>query len=239
MKLTKPENKLFSMEDFEKGLMLAGLIAPSSVQELNERETLENFEKQQKKHQSAIYFKRAVLAAEIVFELHHEPTFGRIKFQKMVYLCEHVAKMNLKQRYSKQAAGPFDNKFMHSIEKEFLKQKWFTVEKRNEAGFTKSIYVPLPDVNKYKSYFETYFEESIDEIKYIIDLFRKQKTDFTEIVATLLACFWELTEKNEQFTQEKLLDLFYAWSDKKKRFDQNTVLTAWHWINDRQLILNR
>lgn len=232
------ENRPFSMEDFEKGLMLAGLLAPSSVDELHEREALESFEKQQKSQRSTTYFKRAVLAAEIVSELHNEPTFGRIKFQKLVYLCEHVAEMNLKQRYSKHAAGPFDNKFMHSIEKEFLKQKWFKIEKKKEAGFTRSVFAPLQDSFKYRPYFESYFAESADSIKYVIELFRKQKTDFTEIVATLVACFWELEEKEEPFTKHKLVELFYAWSDKKKRFDQSTVLMAWEWIKDKQLVGN-
>lgn len=39
----KPGNK--AMEDFEKGLMLAGLVTPANVQELEERTRLEEYEK--------------------------------------------------------------------------------------------------------------------------------------------------------------------------------------------------
>lgn len=70
-----------------------------------------------------------MLVAEIASELCKEITFGWIKFQKLVYLCEHAAHMNLESRDSKQADGPFDNKFMHSIEHEFKKQNWLAVEK--------------------------------------------------------------------------------------------------------------
>ncbi|KAA9338988.1 hypothetical protein [Adhaeribacter soli] len=238
MKLIKFESNAFSMEDFEKGLMLAGLISPNSIEELEEREKLDSYEKQLKGQQSKTYFKRVVLAAEIVYELHKEPTFGRIKFQKLVYLCEHAAKMNLENRYRKQAAGPFDNKFMHSIEGEFLKQNWFKVEKKKEANFTKSIYTLLPEASNYKPYYESYFKHSKDEIKYLIDLFRNKKTDFTEIAATLLACFWELKEKNEVFSEDRLITLFYNWSDQKKRFDQNTVLKIWQWSKDNHLVNN-
>jgi hypothetical protein len=128
MKSTNNERKTFSMEDFEKGLMLAGLISPKTTTEINERKEPERYEQTLKKEKKELYFKRAVLAAEIAYQLHSDFTFGRIKFQKMVYLCEHVADMNLEERYSKQAAGPFDNKFMHSIHTEFTRQKWFEVE---------------------------------------------------------------------------------------------------------------
>ena len=51
--------------------------------------------------------------------------------------------MDLQDRYAKQAAGPFDNKFMHSIEEDFTRQKWFQVNKKFENGMTVTKYVPL------------------------------------------------------------------------------------------------
>jgi hypothetical protein len=30
----------------------------------------------------------------VALELYSEPTFGRIKFQKLIYLCEHIGKLN-------------------------------------------------------------------------------------------------------------------------------------------------
>jgi hypothetical protein len=49
-----------------------------------------------------LYFKRIVLAAEIADQLYTEPTFGHVKFQKLVYLCEHRCRMRLSERYCKQ-----------------------------------------------------------------------------------------------------------------------------------------
>ena len=96
----------------------------------------------------------------------------------------------------------------------------------------------MPDAGKYKPYFESYFNQSTQAIKYVIDLFRKQKTDFTEIAATLLACHWELKEKDEVINKEKLLKLFYAWSEKKERFNEKTVLMTWEWVKDNQLVVD-
>lgn len=236
MKSNKPENINFSFEDFEKGLMLAGLISPANITELEERQSLEAYEKEIKKEKSNLYFKRAVLAAEIASELNSEPTFGRIKFQKLVYLCEHVAKMGLQYRYSKQAAGPFDHKFMHSIEREFKKQNWFEVEKKKEGNFNRSKYIPLPGLDSYKKYYLAYFEGELEDISELINLFRKEKTDKAEIAATLFACYLELQHKKEAWTETQLLEIFYAWSPRKKQYSEMTVRATWVWMKEHNLI---
>jgi len=235
MKSTR-ENKPFSLEDIEKGLMLAGMILPGTVNDLNERLELEAFEKKLKSKKSQVYFKRSVLAAEIVSELHNEATFGRVKFQKLVYLCEHAANLDLKERYDKQVAGPFDRKFMHGIENEFKKQKWFRVDRETDGAITRSKYLPLENCDNYKQYYGSYFKDSVHLIKKIIDLLRKKKTDFTEIAATLFACYCEIKEKELQFNEDKLLTLFYAWSERKERFDKKVVLSTWQWLKDNELV---
>jgi hypothetical protein len=236
MNSTNNEKQPFSMNDFEKGLMLAGFLLPNSITELNERASLEEYEKEQKKNRAVVYFKRAVLAAEIASQLHSEPTFGRVKFQKLVYMCELQAKMKLQKRYSKQAAGPFDSKFMHSINKEFEKQKWFRIEQIKSGGFVKPVYTPLKNCGKYKSYYEKYFSEFDDAIQSIIKLFRKMDTAFTEIAATLIACNMEIIEEKQIVDDEELLARFYAWSPQKSQYKESKVTDALRWVKDRGLI---
>lgn len=236
MKSVQIEKKAFSMEDFEKGLMLAGYLMPQSILELNEREALEKYETELKSSKKNIYFKRVVLAAEIVSKLYNEPTLGRIKFQKLVYLCEHVAHMNLESRYSKQAAGPFDSKFMHSIEKEFKTNKWFSVLKLKDGKFTRSKYIPLENCDGYKKYYCNYFERDDAQIQFIIELFRARPTDYTELAATVFACYLEILSKKEDYSPDKLLYLFYNWSETKLRFDQNEVLNSFAWLQNNGLV---
>lgn len=233
MSLSNPETTQFSLEDFEKGLMLAGLIAPAQVSDLEEHICLEEYEKQLREEKSRTYLKRAVLAAEIANELYEEPTFGRVKFQKLVYICEYVSKMNLEKRYSKQAAGPFDNKFMHSIEQEFKKQRWFEVQKIPYGNYSRSKYVPLPECNKYKTYYEWMFKDIHSAVHFIINLFRKTSTDTTEIAATLLACQIELIETNQELSNENILTLFYEWSAEKSRFSNDKVLSTLAWMKQQ------
>ena len=236
MQSTKTDKTFFSMEDFEKGLMLAGYIMPSSVAEINEREELEKYEAQLTSQPKNIYFKRVVLAAEIASKLCNEFAFGRVKFQKLVYLCEHAANMNLEYRYQKQAAGPFDNKFMHTIDKEFKKQKWFAVEKVVDKNISRYKYTPLENIENYKRYYDNYYKDLDEKIQFIIELFRKRKTDFTELATTVFACYLELKASQENIPKAQLLKLFYDWSEKKKRFPENEVIESYLWLQENGLI---
>ena len=242
MKSTKTNKQPFTMEDFEQGLMLAGFITPASVKELIEREALDEYEialdAKSRRNKSNLFFKRVTLAAEIASQMHNEPTFGRIKFQKLVYLCENAASMNLNERYAKLAAGPFDRKFMHSIEKQFENHKWFKVEKVVSGNNKRSVYSPLDKIDEYKKYYRSYFKSHNDKIQYILKLFRKETTDTTEIVATLYACMVELQKESDSIAQDKLLSKFYGWSEKKNRFKQERILQLWQWMNENQIVPN-
>ncbi len=235
MKSTKPK-KRFTSEDLEKGLMLAGYLLPANVRELKEREAVEQFEKAEAEERKQTYFKRVVLAAEIAAQLRDEPTFGRVKFQKLVYLCEFAAHMNLANRYQKQTAGPFDNKFMHTIAAEFKRNKWFEVQEVVSNNIKRSKYVPLENVDGYKGYYERYFGSTDDSIQHVIQLFRKLDTARTELAATAHACILELAHKNRPVTRQELIDLFYGWSSAKSKFSENDIIGSANWLKENGLI---
>ena len=70
------------------------------------------------------YFQKVVLAAEITAQLHQEPTFGRVKLQKILYLSEYHAQLPFQySEYQRYAAGPHDPKVLYSIEAQMKKQK--------------------------------------------------------------------------------------------------------------------
>ena len=48
--------KPFSLEDFEKGLMLAGYLSPTSISEVNERKELEEYEKKLDSEKGKTFF---------------------------------------------------------------------------------------------------------------------------------------------------------------------------------------
>lgn len=183
----------------------------------------------------SIYFKRVVLAAEIANQLHNEPTFGHVKFQKIVYLCEQASSMQLDDRYCKQAAGPYDRKFMHSIDYELEKQNWFSVKKDSTDKYGKYLFKPLDGLPKYKDYYNRYYSND-DNIQLIINLFRKEKTNFVELVATLYSCWAEIIANNDTFSEELILNKLYAWSKEKKKYTEFEVRNTINWMRDKSLI---
>jgi hypothetical protein len=220
----KMSNK-FSLEDFEKGLMLAGLVAPSTIDEHQELACLAAYEKSLREKERQIYFKRVVLAAEIVERLHEEPSLGRVKFQKLVYLCEHVADMELMERYDKKAAGPFDNKFM-----------WFTIEQQKVDNYIRYKFIPLEKHENYKTYYSSYFGELNERIQFIIELFRKQKTEFTELATTVFACYLELQKNDSIINEQALIYIFYNWAESKRRFSTKQIIDSFDWLCQKGLI---
>ena len=185
---------------------------------------------------SNLYFKRAVLAAEIASKLHNEPTFGHVKFQKLVYLGEQICELKADEYYSKQAAGPYDRKFMHSIDSQFKRQKWFEVKVEKKGRYSKYNYCPLEGVEKYKQYYNNYFSIFDKEIQWLISTFKKQKTDDVELIATLFYCWKEIKESPEIFSEKLLIERFYKWSKEKSKFPQSSVEKGINWMRENKLV---
>lgn len=176
-----------------------------------------------------LYFKRAVLAAEIASNLHNERTFGHVKFQKLVYLGEQICELKADKEYSKQVAGPYDRKFMHSIDFQFKRQKWFEVKLEKIQNFKMYKYYPLENIDNYKQYYERYYSDNDKDIKWLINTFKKKKTDDVELIATLFYCWKEI--KNE-FSEDLLIERFYQWSKEKKKFSRVKVTEGITWMKE-------
>lgn len=236
MKSINKNSAKFTLEDFEKGLMLAGYLSPINANEVIEKNLLDEHDKKETKEKQNIYFKRVVLAAEIVNKLKNENTFGRIKFQKMVYLCENVVYMNLSNnRYKKFAAGPFDNRFMHSINEEFKKQRWFEVKIIKEGDYSKQKYFELEKNYKQKEYYSKYYSEYDDAIQRIIILFKTEKTDFVELIATIFYSWKEIIDEKKNFSNILIYDKVYSWAKEKKKFSSTQIDNAIEWMKREHL----
>ena len=186
-------------------------------------------------NKSQLFFKRVVLAAKIADELHNEPTFGHVKFQKLVYLSEQLCSIDTEKRYVKQAAGPYDRKFMHSIDSALKTQKWFEVKKEN-GKYKRYIYTPLENVQNYNRYYLSYFSKDIEKINWLISTFKSSKTNSVELIATLFSCWKEIINSEDEFSEELLIKSFYEWSNEKKKFDIKDVRTGIEWMKIKNLV---
>lgn len=184
-------------------------------------------------NKSQSYFRRAVLAAKIAHEYHNELTFGVVKFQKLVYLSEQISQMKFAADYRKQAAGPMNHRFIHSIKKEFEKQGWFSVGQ--EGQYNKWVFTPGTNVLGYKDYYKNYYSDVNSEIQLLIDTFRKWKTDRVELVATLFACWIEAKEENSIISDHLLIKKVYDWHKAKKKFSEEEISNGIRWMEENGL----
>lgn len=164
------------------------------------------------------YYKRTVLAAEIVWQLHKEPTLGHLKLQKLIYLCQKSAQMQLPTNFLRQAMGPYDPQMMRSIDKQLKEKKWFDFQIKEMLK-----YKPLEKAGQHHTDFEKYFSEEQASIQFIIDTFKIVKSDYVEIVGTLYACLEKMNNEKVFTTENLLLQRFYEWSDEKLKFEESKV----------------
>ncbi len=147
-------------------------------------------------HKSAVtrrpnrHFLRAVLSAEIVYQLHVEPTFGRIKHQKILHLCEHIAQIDgVSGEYRREAAGPLDNKMIYSVETELKKQRWYEEYRREQFGHA---YRSLEKAGGHRKYLERYWSDKLPIIQRLLEMMRTWDTDRCEIFSTTYAAWNDL-----------------------------------------------
>lgn len=177
------------------------------------------------------YYKRTLLAAEIVSQLHEEPTLGHLKLQKLIFLCQKTQDMQLPTNFLQQAAGPYDPRMARSIDKQLRDKKWFDYRK---GELNK--YKPLDEAGSHKGDFEKYFADDLSAISRIIDLFRRARSEEMEAVATLYACWEELLQSGNEVSNELLTTKFYAWSEQKSRFPVEKLEKTISWMTDNGIV---
>ena len=175
-----------------------------------------------------------MLASHIVYELCEEPTFGHTKLMKLLYLCEQVGGMALQTNYKKFAAGPFDGKTLTLIDLEYESNKWFTLEKRSYTVGGKqreaTIYKKTEKSLYYKKLFDNYFKLEAESIDRLISLFRNEKTQTAEIVATLYFAWEELIANKTIVSEPVLIKAFYDFHKEKKKFSKEEIMVGYHFM---------
>jgi restriction endonuclease S subunit len=180
-----------------------------------------------------VYFIRSVLAAEIVDRLHEEQTFGHVKFEKMIFLAEHLCKVDTGSTYHRDAAGPYDNRAMRSIDSQLRKQKWFDAQKIDG----RYRYIPMTNRGGHKEYFERYFSGIRAPFERIIDTFRGFDTEICEIVATLFGAWNDLIQQDTPVSDDAILhEVLNKWNESKKRIPEDRWRRALDWMRNNGFV---
>jgi restriction endonuclease S subunit len=180
-----------------------------------------------------VYFKRSVLAAEIVDRLHEEPTFGHVKFEKMIFLVEHLCAVDTGSSYHRDAAGPYDNRAMRSIDSQLRKQKWFDAQELNG----RYRYLPMAKRGGHKEYFERYFGGVRDSFERTVSTLRTFDTERCEIIATLFAAWNDLMDQHASASDETIVhEVLNNWHESKKRIPEERWRKALSWMRDNGFV---
>ncbi|WP_373834531.1 restriction endonuclease subunit S, partial [Bacteroides heparinolyticus] len=176
-----------------------------------------------------VHFRRSVLAAEIADRLCEEPTFGHVKMEKILFLTERLCHIETGSHYHRDAAGPYDNRALRSIDSQLKKQKWFEA-RRTEKG---NRYVPMQNRGKHKTYFDKYFSAVLPTFEKIIGTFKTQNTERCEIVATLYSAWEDLLHSNKPFADADIVnEVLNNWHESKKRISKERWLNAIQWMRE-------
>ena len=174
-----------------------------------------------------VYFRRSVLAAEIADRLCEERTFGHVKMEKLIFLTEHLCHIDIDSHYHRDAAGPYDNRALRSIDSQMKKQKWFEANKEDK-GYR---YMPMQNRGGHKKYFEKYYADVMPMFDKIIDTFRSSTTEQCEIIATLYSAWNDLLQSHKSFTDDDILnEVLNNWHESKKRISRNRWQTELDWM---------
>jgi len=187
------------------------------------------FPRTERRKRSNSHFARALLSAEIVHRLHREPTFGRIKHQKILHLCEHIAQIEeIKGQYHREVAGPLDNRLLYTNEAELKKQRWYKEVPRNSFGHD---YEPMENAGGHRKYFERYWPDKLSTIEKLIELMRKWDTEQCEIFCTVYAAWNDLILWGKPETEDNILhEILDNWHECKRRISEDRWRKAIAWM---------
>lgn len=178
------------------------------------------------------FVKRKMMASYIINQSLDDPSFGDVKFEKLLYLTDyHAIQRNLGQKYKQNAAGPYDNSFTYPFFQQVLNAKWFTKEKLGNLNRIKAGENQSKSVKMY-GYFS---EAELNRINEIIGYFKDTNYEKPEIVATLYAVWNNRIIKKQPVTDELLKEDFLNWDQQKVKY-KTRLDGALEWMRKVELI---
>ncbi|MCL1867618.1 MAG: restriction endonuclease subunit S [Bacteroidetes bacterium] len=190
----------------------------------------QSVEKKKTSTQANIHFRRSVWAAEIADRLCNEPTFGHVKMEKILFLTENMCEVDIGSHYHRDAAGPYDNRAIRSIDSQLKKQSWFEVV-RKDMGYR---YIPLSKRGGHKDRFNKYYSDVLPVFDKVINTMRGWDTERCEIVATLYSAWKDLANSKQQYTDDDIInEVINNWNESKKRISEERWQKALEWMRQK------
>ena len=152
-----------------------------------------------------------------------------------MYLCEHLAGIETVSNYHRDAAGPYDNQMIRSIDKQLKEKQWFEMYK-NQEGFPK--YRPMEKHNDYKAEFVKYYSDRQTGINNLLNIFGKLPTVKAEMVATIYEAWRDLSTKQPIVQEDEIVnEVLNNWHDNKKLIGEDKWRKCYDWMLQQNWII--
>nr|WP_315258320.1 restriction endonuclease subunit S [uncultured Flavobacterium sp.] len=176
---------------------------------------------------------KTILAGHII-NLNNTTDFGRVKFQKLLFLTEYICKIDFDSHYIQKVAGPYDDVLIKGIEADFNRMRFFNVVQDNTDN-KRVRYHALAGANELKNLFLENFTDELVKINNTLLKFRPLSWGECELIATLYAVWNNRIIENEPITDELLYSDFMAWDKQKSKYQ--SVFHKWlFWMKEERII---
>lgn len=159
---------------------------------------------------------KTVLAVHIINQC-NTSDFGRVKFQKLLFLTEYYCKIDFNSNYVKKVAGPYDEQLIKTIEADFKRLRFFDVV-QDKNDYKKVKYTPLSAAGEINTFFLENFPQESLKINNLLMKLRVMSWSDCEIVATIYAVWNNRLIKGEKIDDKLLYDDFMAWDSQKIKY---------------------
>lgn len=181
---------------------------------------------------------RVLVAAEVVHRLGAQPSLGRIKLQKLMFLAEAHANINeIDGRYERYRAGPYDGAMMPEIEAGLRQEQFYDAEQNATADRGRITFQRLPRAGDHRDAISAALGDKVASLRTMVDLFKDLNTEATEAVATLYAVWNDALIDGQQPDDAAIIRGFLQeWHKDKDKFRQADLQTWLGWMRRRGIV---
>lgn len=181
------------------------------------------------------FYRRGSLVTYVIQQLADDPSFGRTKLEKVLYLAQTHLEIPLALEFERQAAGPFD-KVIYKLEGAARKQEWFQTKKRRPNAkpgdrFKDSVtYQPGTKGQPLIDHATQVLGEKRDWLDRMLGHMKQLNTDEAELLATIYAAWNDLLIDARPAELGDIVREVHGWHASKKRFTPKQIETRIAWM---------
>jgi type I restriction enzyme S subunit len=180
---------------------------------------------------------RDQVGAEIISLQAHKPKFGRVKFQKQIFLAEtHAGVSEIGGRYQREAAGPFDRALIGSVEKSLEDAGLMTVKQAAKGAAV--TYHLKSGANPDRDGLKAALGDRAEALGAMIKLTADLDTPAIEAVATLYAVWNDLLIDGQPAPDDRIITgVLSEWHPEKAEKFTRAGLQSWlEWMRRHDLV---